>query len=177
MLVLFGAIFAAIVYRWISLERLQHVAPVEVTATPIPEPTPTRPPVITGKLDTAKLFNGITLHSTIETLPGADASTERAEPDSYVLDLKLQARVPSPNKTIEELAKVSPQLPALLPGLADDVGSRSGFTPLRSALRHKNQESCGRISCVSIDSLPATIFSIARPCCNWSTRRVIARRS
>jgi hypothetical protein len=117
-LVLFGAIFTAIVYRWISLERLQHVAPVEVTATPIPEPTPTRPPIITGKLDTAKLFNGITLHSTIETLPGADASAERVDPDSYVLDLKLQARVPSPNKTIEELAKVSPQLPALLPGLA-----------------------------------------------------------
>ncbi len=118
MVVVFGAIFAAIVYRWISLERLQHVAPVEVAATPIPEPTPTRPPVLTGKLDTAKLFNGITLHSTIETLPGADASTERVEPDSYVLDLKLQARVPSPNKTIEELARVSPQLPVLLPGLA-----------------------------------------------------------
>ena len=117
MLVLFGAIFAAIVYRWISLERLQHVAPVEVAETPIPEPTPTRPPVITGKLDTAKLFNGITLHSTIETLPGADASTERIEPDSYVIDLKLRARVPSPNRTIEELARVNPQLPALLPGL------------------------------------------------------------
>jgi Fungal chitosanase of glycosyl hydrolase group 75 len=117
-LVLFGAIFTAIVYRWISLERLQHVAPVEVTTTPIPEPTPTRPPVITGKLDAGKLFNGITLHSTIETLPGADASTERVEPDSYVLDLKLQARVPSPNKTIEELARVSPQLPVVLPGLS-----------------------------------------------------------
>jgi hypothetical protein len=117
-LVLFGAIFTAIVYRWISLERLQRIAPLEVTTTPIPEPTPTRPPVITGKLDTAKLFNGITLHSTIETIPGADASTERVEPDSYVLDLKLQARVPSANKTIEELARVSPQLPVLLPGLA-----------------------------------------------------------
>src|SRR6058998_2654985 len=44
--------------------------------------------------------------------------TERVDPESYVLDLKLQARLPSPNKTIEELAKVSPQLPALLPGLA-----------------------------------------------------------
>jgi hypothetical protein len=115
-LVIFSALFAAIVYRWISLERLQHVAPIEVIATPTPAPT--RPPVITGKLDTGKLFNGITLHSTVETLPGADATTERAEPDSYVLDLKLQARVPSPNKTIEELAKVSPQLPTLLPGLA-----------------------------------------------------------
>jgi hypothetical protein len=115
-LVIFGALFAAIVYRWISLERLQHVAPLEVVTTPTP--TPTRPPLITGKLDTAKLFNGITLHSTVETIPGSDAATERAETDSYVLDLKLQARVPSPNKTIEELAKVNPQLPALLPGLA-----------------------------------------------------------
>ena len=115
-LVIFSALFAAIVYRWISLERLQHAAPVEVIATPTPSPT--RAPLITGKLDTAKLFNGITLHSTVETIPGADATTERAEPDSYVLDLKLQARVPSPNKTIEELAKISPQLPTLLPGLA-----------------------------------------------------------
>jgi len=115
-LVIFSALFAAIAYRWISLERLQHAAPLEVIATPTP--TPTRPPLITGKLDTAKLFNGITLHSTVETIPGADATTERAEADSYVLDLKLQARVPSPNKTIEELAKVSPPLPTLLPGLA-----------------------------------------------------------
>src|SRR5947208_9426710 len=94
------------------------MAPPEISTTPTPEPTPTRPPVITGKLDTGRLFNGITLHSTVETLAGADAATERAEPDSYVLDLKLQARVPSPNRTMEELAKVSPQLPALLPGLA-----------------------------------------------------------
>jgi hypothetical protein len=117
-LVIFSALFAAIVYRWISLERLQHVAPLEVAATPTPMPTPTRPPLITGKLDTGRLFNGITLHSTVETTPGADATTERAEAESYVLDLKLQARVPSPNKTIEDLAKVNPQLPTLLPGLA-----------------------------------------------------------
>jgi Fungal chitosanase of glycosyl hydrolase group 75 len=115
-LVIFSALFAAIVYRWISLERLQRVVPIEVIETPTP--TPTRPPVITGKLDTGRLFNGITLHSTVETLPGADAATERAEPDSYVIDLKLQARVPSPNKTMEELAKVSPHLGTLLPGLA-----------------------------------------------------------
>lgn len=118
MIVLFAALFAAIVYRWISLERLQRLAPTELLPTPTPQPTATKPPVINGKLDTAKLFNGITLHSTVETLPGADATTERSQPDSYALDLRLQARVPSANKTIEELAKVSPQLPALLPGLA-----------------------------------------------------------
>src|SRR5881409_1641930 len=117
-IVIFGALFAAIVYRWISLERLQRMAPTELPATPTPEPTPTRPPLITGKLDTGKLFNGIRLHATVETLPGADATTERTQPDSYVLDLRLQARVPAPNKTIEELAKVSPSLPKLLPDLA-----------------------------------------------------------
>src|SRR5438132_1233979 len=99
------------------------MAPPEISTTPTPEPTPTRPPVITGKLDTGKLFNGITLHSTVETVPGADATTERNQPDSYTLDLRLQARVPSPNKTIEELAKVSPQLPTLLPGLASMISS------------------------------------------------------
>jgi hypothetical protein len=117
-LVIFGALFAAIVYRWISLERLQRVAPVEIPASPTPEPTPTRPPTISGKLDTGKLFNGITLHSTVETIPGADAATERTQPDSYALGLRLQARVPSANKTIEELAKINPHLPTLLPGLA-----------------------------------------------------------
>jgi hypothetical protein len=124
-LVLFAALFAAIVYRWISLERLQRVAPMEISGTPTPKPTATRPPVITGKLDTAKLFNGITLRSTVETVPGVDAATERADPESYVLDLKLLAHVPSPNKTIEELAKVSPQLPVLLPGLASMLSADS----------------------------------------------------
>jgi Fungal chitosanase of glycosyl hydrolase group 75 len=118
---LFALIFAAIVYRWVSLERLQRFKLGEVTPTPTPQPTPTRPPVITGKLDTGKLFNGITLHSTVDPVPGVDATTERVDPDSYVLDLKLQARVPAPNKSIEELAKVCPQLPTILPGLASMV--------------------------------------------------------
>jgi Fungal chitosanase of glycosyl hydrolase group 75 len=132
-IVLFSALFAAIIYRWISLERLQRLAPTEIPIAPTPEPTPTRPPVITGKLDTAKLFNGITLHSTVETLPGADATTERTQPDSYALDLRLQARVPSPNKTIAELAKISPQLPVLLPGLAS-MFSAEPVSPLYAQL-------------------------------------------
>ncbi|HJY54642.1 MAG TPA: glycoside hydrolase family 75 protein, partial [Candidatus Udaeobacter sp.] len=132
-LVLFTAIFAAIVYRWISLERLQRAAPLEIFGTPTPEPIATRPPVITGKLETAKLFNGITLHSTVETIPGGDAATERTQPDSYVLDLKLLARVPSPNKTIEELAKVSAELPKLLPSLASTLSADS-VSPLFAQL-------------------------------------------
>ena len=120
--VCFLAIFAAIVYRWISLERLQRVQPAEVETTPTPEPTPTKPPVVTGKIDTSKIFNGLTLQAQVETQPGADATTERADPQSYIVELLLKARLPEPNKSIEELSRVSPQLPTLLPGLAGMVG-------------------------------------------------------
>ena len=120
------AIFAVILYRWISQERLQFFPPKEAaTNSPTPEPTPTRPPPIGGKLETGRLFNGITLHSSVETTPGADASTERVDPDSYVLDLKLNARVPTPNHTVDELAKITPRLPELLPGLSAMISPES----------------------------------------------------
>jgi hypothetical protein len=128
------AIFAVILYRWISQERLQYFAPREApTTSPTPEPTPTRPPPIGGKLDTGRLFSGITLHSSVETAPGADASTERGDPESYVLDLKLNARVPTPNRTLEELAKITPRLPELLPGLSAMTGPDS-VSPLFAEL-------------------------------------------
>ena len=128
------AIFAVILYRWISQERLQYFAPREApTTSPTPEPTPTRPPPIGGKLDTGRLFSGITLHSSVETAPGTDASTERGDPESYVLDLKLNARVPTPNRTLEELAKITPRLPELLPGLSAMTGPDS-VSPLFAEL-------------------------------------------
>jgi hypothetical protein len=113
-----AVLVALILYRWISQERLQYFAPREELATPTPEPSPTRPPPIGGKLDTGRLFSGITLHSSVEPTPGADATTERLDPESYVLEVKLKPRVPTPNRTIEELTKVSPKLPELLPGLS-----------------------------------------------------------
>jgi hypothetical protein len=129
---LFLGLLTAIVLRWVSLERwrwnLPNTEPVAL-ATPHPSataaatltPTP-KPPVIGGKLETARLFSGITLRSMVETPPGRAASEERVDPESYVLDLKLQVRMPAPNKSIEELASVNPDLPRVLPGLAAMLG-------------------------------------------------------
>ena len=123
--VLLAAVLTAIVLRWISLEQWHRTQvspeiPIEIEIpekTPAPSASP-KTPVITGKLDTARLFSGITVHAAVEPTPGGAASDERADPQSYVLELKLHTRVPTPNKTVEELAKVSPELPRLLPGLA-----------------------------------------------------------
>ena len=128
-LLLFFALFGAIVLRWISLERLRQsmlrLGPLTIaTPTPIPPiPTPTRSPLIGGKLDTAKLWSGITVHAQVDPTSGGPASVERVDPQSYVIDFNLKVRVPTPNKTMEELAAVTPELPRLLPKLG------STFTP------------------------------------------------
>ncbi len=131
-LVLFLGLFAAIVLRWISLERLRSTLqrlepPSFPSPTPTPEvtptPTPWRTPVIGGRLDTAKLWGGITVHAEVEPTPGGAASEERLDPQSYVLDLKLKVRVPTPNRTLDELSRVTPELPTLMPGLDKAFGT------------------------------------------------------
>ena len=130
-LILFLGLFVIITLRWISLERLrltlQHLGPPTLmTPTPspivIPTPTPWRTPIITGRLDTSKLWSGITVHAEVDPSTGGAASVERQDPQSYVLDLHLNVRVPTANRTIEELALVTPELPKLLPHLGDAIG-------------------------------------------------------
>jgi hypothetical protein len=129
-LLIFLALFAAITLRWISLERwrwtLTHAEELpSPTPSAAPSATATRPPALSGKFDVARLFNGITLRSELETASGAAASEERLDPMSYVIDLKLRARVPTPNRTLDDLGKVSPDLSTLLPGLATMVKPES----------------------------------------------------
>jgi hypothetical protein len=141
-LLLLCGVLTAIILRWVSLERWRRnldravASPVrKADPTPAPTAAATRPPVIGGKLETARLFSGITVNTTVEPTPGGPASAERADPQSYVLDLTLRLRVPTPNKTIEELAQVSPELPRLLPGLPAMVGPESVSPVLHGALR------------------------------------------
>ena len=68
-------------------------------------------------METAKLFNGVELHTTLETEPGATASAERNIGASYALDLQLKVRVPKPNVNAHELALLNDALPNVLPGL------------------------------------------------------------
>ena len=139
-LLIFFALFVAITLRWISLERwrwtMTHAEEIE-TASPSPTAAPsaaaTRPPTISGKFDLSRLFNGITLRSEVETTSGAAASEERVDPMSYAIDLKLRARVPTPNRTVDELGRVSPDLGKLLPGLATMVKPES-VSPLFAQL-------------------------------------------
>jgi hypothetical protein len=61
----------------------------------------------------------------VNPTPGGAASTERLDPESYVLDLRLTVHVPTPNRTLEELAQVTPELPRLLPKLGAAITADS----------------------------------------------------
>jgi len=139
-LLIFFALFVAITLRWISLERwrwtmtrAEEIEAPSPTPTATPSASATRPPTLSGKFDVSRLFNGITLRSEVETATGAAASEERVDPMSYAIDLKLRVRVPTPNRTLDELGKVSPDLGKLLPGLGT-MAKAEAVSPLFAQL-------------------------------------------
>ena len=101
-------------------------APLAVaTPTPLSTATPADTPrvlpdnlVIPPKSrEVARLYNGIRVQTTLDPSPGRPASFERETPDSYLLDLRLQVKVPAPMRTLAELSRRSPALGASLPKL------------------------------------------------------------
>jgi hypothetical protein len=91
-------------------------APSESVPPPAPSPGPITIPY--KKLDTARLFSGITLKTSFSAEFGGSASTERKEASSYELDLQLRVRVPRPHQNLEELLLLNPELGTVLPDLA-----------------------------------------------------------
>jgi hypothetical protein len=87
-------------------------------ATPAPAATPPPEPYVPGKrLETAKMFNGMQLRSSVETEHGTTATADRNDPASYTLDLQLKVRIPKPHRDLAEVVRLNDQLPIILPTL------------------------------------------------------------
>lgn len=96
--------------------------PVEPTPapgpTPTPVPTPTPPPYVPyRKTETGKIFNGMEYKVTLETEYGTTATEEREDPSSYRAELVFKVKVPKPHQRLEDITKLNPKLPELLPAL------------------------------------------------------------
>ncbi len=88
--------------------------------TPSPTPTPTPLPdnfIPRKTVDTATLFNGLSVESNFETLPGGIASKERGLADAFQLELNLTVKVPAPARAPEEVAADNADLLRVLPKL------------------------------------------------------------
>jgi hypothetical protein len=100
------------------------------TPTPSPSPPPTVAPTPTAlpeafipssRMETARLFNGLEIHSRVTTAEGAPAVIERKTPDAYLVDIEVKVQVPKPAQTLEELAGADPLIDSVLPGLKDEL--------------------------------------------------------
>lgn len=113
-----GAIFCVALLP--ACPRFSTSATPPPAPTPVPAPTPTPPPYVPNKrLETGKLFNGMQYRVTLETELGTTATTERLDPSSYRADLVVKVKIPKPHQRLEELAKLNPELPKILPALGD----------------------------------------------------------
>jgi len=111
------------------------------SATPVPSPTPPPTPtpvyVPSKRIETSKIFNGIELHSSVETEFGANATHERSDLESYTLDLKLKVRVPKPATELTQLDALNPFLSTNLPGLATMIPAAKASHFFDDFYRHK----------------------------------------
>lgn len=70
-----------------------------------------------ARMEMTDLFGGIPMRLELKTEQGDIASRERAQDESYRVDLKFEVQVPEPNRTLADLQSVNPLLPELLPAL------------------------------------------------------------
>jgi len=96
------------------------------------EPLPSRY-VDRRTIDTVKLWNGLEVRSVVETEEGGHATAERGRDDSFQLGLELKLTIPRANRSIDELSKLSPELPGMLPDL-DRMLKSARISPFYHAL-------------------------------------------
>jgi hypothetical protein len=95
-----------------------QATPTAAPITPVPVPTPPPTPYVPMKrMEVGKLFNGMRIRTTLETTEGTTATTDREEPASYELDLKVHVTVPKPHQSLANLTKLNAQLATALPEL------------------------------------------------------------
>jgi len=71
-------------------------------------------------MESARLFDGLELHSKVTTVEGDSALIGRKTPEAYSLDLEIKIRVPKPAQSLEEVALADPLLVSTLPGIKED---------------------------------------------------------
>ncbi len=97
---------------------------IPATVTPSREVVPSRvvvpriPTVAISKdVDVRKTLKGFRLNYKANFQEGGLASNERKSADSYVAEFTLKVKIPKASTTIDQLARVNPHLPKILPGL------------------------------------------------------------
>ena len=72
-------------------------------------------------METARLFNGLEVHTRVSTFEGESAIVARKTSESYLLDLEVKIRMPKAAQSLEDLALADPLLALTLPGMKEEI--------------------------------------------------------
>lgn len=113
----------------VPTEVIKEVVKEVVKEVPAPPPPLPDNYVPRKDVDVSTFYNGITIKTNLITEQGTFASVERKDPEAYKAEFQLSIRVPKANQSLEELSRINPQLPTLLPGLKEMLPAAkvSGF--------------------------------------------------
>lgn len=108
---------------------------------PMADGKPIQPPLLPRKnYDTAKLFNGISLKSTVSgTASDLTALQAAADTNSYGLDINLTVAWPRAATNAPDLAAATPELPSLLPDLGSLLQGVAPSPDFAKLLEHKER--------------------------------------
>ena len=98
-------------------EIIKEVIKEVVKEVPAPPPPLPEAYIPRKEIDVATLYNGITVRTNLLTEQGTYASLERLDPEAYRAEFQLSIRVPKANQSLQELSRINPALPTVLPGL------------------------------------------------------------
>ena len=106
-----------------------------------PTPTPSPIPILPRKnYDTAKLFNGITLKSSVDCNPSEEtALVAGSDSNYYKMDITLHVRWPKAATTIADLQAATPEIAELLPNLNSLLSNAVLSPDFAALLDHKGK--------------------------------------
>jgi len=94
----------------------------------------TRPPTLSGNSTSPVFSMASRCEAEVDTTSGRGGIRGTSRSNEYAIDLKLHARVPTPNRTVDELAESKSRFRQLLPGLAT-MAKRRRFVFVRATYR------------------------------------------
>ena len=116
-------------------------------------PSPSTPVLPRKNYDTARLFNGIALKSSVECLPGGTTALAAvADTNSYKLDISLHVLWPKAATTPTDLSAATPDIGKLLPNLKTLLQGVTPSPAFAALLEHK--EKSLRVNLASLQRLP-----------------------
>ncbi|SKA90797.1 chitosanase of glycosyl hydrolase group 75 [Prosthecobacter debontii] len=101
----------------VPTQIIKEVVKEVVKEVPAPPPPLPENYIPRKDVDVSTFYNGITIKTQLLTEQGTYASLERLNPEAYKAEFQLSVKVPKANQSVQELSRINPQLPTLLPDL------------------------------------------------------------